>query len=151
MTHLYRDQRRVLLIDENPRKLNLRAGILRNHEVEVHTASGLAEAARLWTIIPYDLVLLAVPENSGAAVEATEQIRKSKPRQRLGLLVGPPAYIREVGQTPKKCTVRDSPNSPVQAITEALPAPQWGEMVQKVVSDWYTRQGAFLGSGKAAS
>ncbi len=36
MTILYSERRRVLLIDENSRKLNLLATILRNHEVEVH-------------------------------------------------------------------------------------------------------------------
>jgi CheY-like chemotaxis protein len=151
MTYLYKEHRRVLLVDENARKLNLRAAILRNHEVEVHTASGLAEAASLWKVIPYDLVLLAVAENSGEAVEVTAQIWKTKPRQRVGLLVGPPAYIREVGRTPEKCATTVSPTLPAPVITENPSAPQWREMIQRVVGDWYTRGSALPGAGKLAS
>jgi len=140
MRHLYKDHRRILLVDENSRKLNLRAGILRNHEVEVHTANGLVEAASFWRNIAYDLVLLALPENSNEAVVATEQIRRSKPRQRVGLLVGPPAYIQEIGR-PKKQQTSQLPDVPVAALKDMVPAPQWKAMVQKVVGDWYTEQG----------
>jgi hypothetical protein len=71
MTILYSEHRRVLLIDENSRRLNLLATILRNHEVEVHPASRLNDAQSLWKNIPYDLVLLAAPENSEQAALAS--------------------------------------------------------------------------------
>jgi CheY-like chemotaxis protein len=99
MTILYSERRRILLIDENSRKLNLLTTILRNHEVEVHPAACLEDAKSLWKNIPYDLVLLAAPENSEQATLVSLQIRKTKPRQRIALLVGPPAYIREHGVT----------------------------------------------------
>jgi hypothetical protein len=97
MTRLNQDHRRILLIDQNHIKQNLRATILRNYEIEVHTASNLTDAAALWTRYLYNLVLLAAPENSEEAVAATAQVRQVHPRQRIGLLVGPPVFIRELG------------------------------------------------------
>ena len=138
MTILYNERRRILLIDENSRKLNLLTTILRNHEVEVHPASRLEEAQSLWKNTPYDLVLLSAPANSGQAVLDALQIRQSKPRQRIALLVGPPAYIREIGRPAAK-----SRPVPVPLATDESPSrPQWPEIVQKVVSDWYVDQSA---------
>ncbi len=97
MTRLNHDHRRILLIDQNHTKQNLRATILRNYEIEVHTASNLTDAAALWTRYFYNLVLLAAPENSDEAVAVTAQVRQVHPRQRIGLLVGPPVFIRELG------------------------------------------------------
>jgi hypothetical protein len=138
MTILYSERRRILLIDEDSRKLNLLATILRNHEVEVHLASRLGDATSLWKNIPYDLVLLAAPENSEQATLASLQIRKCKPRQRIALLVGPPAYIREIGRSPVKI---HSIASPPQ-LDESPSRPQWPEIVQRVVSDWYVDRSA---------
>ena len=64
MTRLNQDHRRILLIDQNHIKQNLRATILRNYEIEVHTAGNSKEASALWIRYSYDLVLLAAPENS---------------------------------------------------------------------------------------
>ena len=146
MTILFSERRRVLLIDENSRRLNLLATILRNHEVEVHPASRLEEAKSLWKNIPYDLVLLAAPENSERAALASVQIRNSKPRQRIALLVGPPVYIREIGRPAGK-------PRPVRRSTprETLSRPQWPEIVQKVVSDWYVDQSARFALDNLAS
>jgi response regulator RpfG family c-di-GMP phosphodiesterase len=137
MTILYSERRRILLIDENSRKLNLLTTILRNHEVEVHPAACLEDAKSLWKNIPYDLVLLAAPENSEQATLVSLQIRKTKPRQRIALLVGPPAYIREIGRP----AVKSQP-VPLSVIDERSSSPQWREIVQKVVSDWYVDQSA---------
>ena len=139
MTILYSERRRVLLIDENSRRLSILATVLRSHEVEVHPASRLDEAKSLWKNIPYDLVLLAAPENSDHASLASAEIRKSKPRQRIALLVGPPAYIREIARPTAKM-------KPVRAIVpdvssvESPSRPQWPAIVQRVVNDWYVDQ-----------
>jgi hypothetical protein len=137
MTVLYSEHRRVLLIDENSRRLNLLATVLRNREVEVHPASRLDEAKALWKNIPYDLVLLAAPENSEQATLASLQIRSSKPRQRIALLVGPPDYIREMGRRAGKPRPVP-PSNPVESSSR----PQWPEIVQRMVSDWYADQSA---------
>ena len=149
MSILYSERRRVLLIDENSRRLNLLASILRNREVEVHPASRLDDAQSLWKNIPYDLVLLAAAESSAQAALASLQIRKSKPRQRIALLVGPPTYIREVGRQTGKARVV-SPDSPA-SFDESSARPQWPEIVQKVVSDWYADQGARFALDKSAT
>jgi len=139
MTILYSERRsRVLLIDENSRKLNLLATILRNREVEVHSASRLEDAQSLWKNIPYDLVLLAVPENSEQAALASVRIRKSKPRQRIALLVGPPAYIREIGRP----SARTHSTQPPLASAKSPSRPQWPEIIQRVVGDWYVDRSA---------
>ena len=144
MTILYSERRRILLIDDNSRKLNLLATVLRNHEVEVHLANRLAEATSLWKNIPYDLVLLAAPENSEQATLASLQIRKSKPRQRIALLVGPPAYIREIAR-PTTQPKFDPPVSTTSTLDETSSRAQWPEIVQKVVTDWYADQSSRLG------
>jgi CheY-like chemotaxis protein len=56
MTRLNQDHRRILLIDQNRTKQNLRATILRNYEIEVHTADNPREASALWTRYSYELV-----------------------------------------------------------------------------------------------
>ncbi|MGB7586451.1 MAG: hypothetical protein WBM11_16540 [Terriglobales bacterium] len=146
MTILYSERRRILLIDENSRKLNLLATILRNHEVEVHLASRLSDAKSLWKNIPYDLVLLAASEDSEQATLASLQIRKSKPRQRIALLVGPPLYIREIGRSSDKTQPVPPP------VAEETPTrPQWPEIVHRVVSDWYVDPGARFALGKLAA
>ena len=142
MSFEYREHRRILLIDENTRKLNLRATVLRNHEIEVHTCGAISEAAPLWKTIPYDFVLMALAADTMQAEAVAEQIRRCKPRQRIGLLVGPPAFIREVARQPlPRVRVEHSRPAP-----SALPSgktaaePQWQWSVAKVITDWYSDQ-----------
>lgn len=135
MVHLQPDTWRVLLIDKNPFKQNLRATILRNYEIEVHTACSLTDAQNLWTHNLYDLVLLAAAEDSPEAVTLPAEIRKHKPRQRIALLVGAPPYIREVGGIPKRVTRATSPPPAIFAPRLAGPRrqPQWQEMIHRLL------------------
>jgi CheY-like chemotaxis protein len=144
-----RDHRRILLIDQNLTRQNLRATILRNHEIEVHTASSVTDAAALWTRNLYDLVLLAAQENSEEAVAVSAKIRQINPRQRIGLLVGPPILVRELGGARrelarrKATSVRTIPaprsveNLSVPVPPEQASSPHWQEMIRKLVTDWY--------------
>jgi len=91
------DRQRVLLIDRDSVKRQVRAAALRNCEIEVDLACNLTDANSFWASGPYDLVLLAAEEHSEEAILLCERARKSKPRQRVALLVGPPHYVREVG------------------------------------------------------
>jgi len=152
MSHVYLDHRRILLIGEDARQLNLRASVFRNHEIEVHTASILSHAS-LWKTIPYDLVLLATQEDSEEAVQITAQIRKSRPRQRIALLVGPPAYLREVGRAPKKREriAEELQISKLAPNGERASSPQWQLMVPKVVTGWYAKQSSLLGFSKSSA
>jgi DNA-binding NtrC family response regulator len=146
MSYLHREQRRVLLVDENARKQSLRATILRNHEIEVHTAHSVEDAARLWSTIPYDLVLLAESDRE-QAMKVTAQIRQCKPRLRVALLVGPPAYIQEVGRAPKKTVHNAAELEPTTAPNAAktVAGRQWQEIVHKVVTGWYSEQAVLFG------
>ncbi len=140
MPYEYREHRRILLVDQNTRKLNLRATILRNHEIEVHTCETMSDAPALWKNIPYDLILMASSEEPYEVEQFAEQIRLSKPRQRIGLLVGPPIFIREISRTPGKKILSEptpaamSPHMPVEQAAE----PQWRQLVGRVLTDWYS-------------
>jgi CheY-like chemotaxis protein len=139
--HLYDDRRKVLLVDENSRTQKLRATMLRGREIEVHTAENIAHAESLWRTRSYDLVLLAA-ENSAQSYLVSAQIRQAKPQQRIALLVGPPTYVREVARAAKKAP---KPGHAETAVSSAQPSshdpeasPQWQQIVQKVVADWYS-------------
>jgi len=152
MTHLHCDHRRILLVDQNPTKRNLRATVLRNYEIEVHTANSILDATSFWTAHAYDLVLLAAQENSEEAIAVCAQIRAINPRQRIGLLVGPPVFVREISGKRKKAeSIRGALPSPaVQSLSEPVSSPhasspQWQETIRRLVSDWYVDQSALLG------
>jgi CheY-like chemotaxis protein len=164
MNRLNQDHRRILLIDQNRIKQNLRATILRNYEIEVHTASNLKDAAALWTRYFYSLVLLAAPENSEEAVAVSAQVRQVHPRQRIGLLVGPPVFIRELGGVLRPARRKassigmvspgrelESPTVPVLVPPASSPqasSPQWQEMIRRLVTDWYVGSSALVGLGE---
>ena len=127
MAHPQCDSRRVLVIDRNSVKLNLRAAILRNYEVVVHTAPSLEEAPSLWTTNFYDLIMLEARENIDAAADMAAHIRKLHPRQRIALLVGAPSFLQELARPPK--TTENTLDRPT------LPFPsQWEETVQKLLT-----------------
>jgi DNA-binding NtrC family response regulator len=154
MTYLYSDHRRILLVDQNPTTQNRRATILRTYEIEVHTASSVEEAASLSKRHTYDLVLVAAQEDSEQAGALRTQIRAIRPRQRIGLLVGPPAFIRELGSVRRAATRKKagslaeiSPSLSPESRRELVPSPlasspQWQEMIRRLVSNWYVEPGA---------
>lgn len=150
--YLYNDHRRILLIDQNLTTQKLRATVLRNYEIEVHAASSLTDAASFWKTHSYDLVLLAASQNSEEAVTLSAQIRAIHPRQRIGLLVGPPAFVQELGGRRKKAAsitrvlpdpVAGNPMEPASLAHAS--SPQWQETVRRLVSNWYVDQSAVLG------
>ena len=91
-------------------------------------------------------VLLAAQENPEEALAVCAQIREIKPRQRIALLVGPPAFIRELGGKRKKAeSIREVLPSPAAEIpSEPVSAPQWQETVRRLVCDWYADQSSVL-------
>jgi response regulator RpfG family c-di-GMP phosphodiesterase len=127
------DHRKVLLIDRDSIKQKLRATALRNREVDVHTASDAADAGRLWKTHCYDLVLLAAEENSEEAAELCSDFKKSKPEQRIALLVGAPQYVREIGRKPNDVPPADAHPALNLVIggTQTQPT-QWHVMVQRL-------------------
>ena len=151
MSLLNHDHRRILLIDGNRTKQELRATILRNYEIEVHTATTIREAATRWTTWSYDLVLVAAQEESEEALAVSAQIRGIKPGQRIGLLVGPPRFVQELGgrrrkaaSTAKTFQIRAVENSGVTVSAPETSPAQWQVMISKLVSNWYMTQNAFL-------
>ena len=85
--------KKVLLIDRNQPTRAARAGVLRDHGIEVH-AEDISGARFLWQPNVYDLILLDVRKHPpGEARELFEQIRDASPGQRFAFLVGPPIYL----------------------------------------------------------
>jgi hypothetical protein len=84
------------------------------------------------------------------------QIRAINPRQRIGLLVGPPVFVRELGGKRKKAAsirgvlpspaAEENPSEPVSS--QHASSPQWQETIRRLVSDWYVDQNALLGLPK---
>lgn len=154
MTHLYRDHRRILLVDQDTTTQNRRAAILRTYEIEVHTACSIQEAESLSKRHIYDLVLLSAQENSEQAGALCTQIRAIQPRQKIGLLVGPPAFVRELGRVRTAATRKKasklleispthSPESRRELVSSPLASsPQWQAMIQRLVTNWYVGPGA---------
>jgi len=93
-----KDQRKVLLIDGDSFKQQIRAVALRRSEVEVHTTSNIGDAGRLCRQNSYDLVLLAAEADSEQATRLCQEVEKIRPQQRIALLVGAPDYVREVSR-----------------------------------------------------
>ena len=128
------DQRRVLLIDRDSMKRQLRTVALRNCEIEVHTASNITDAGRLWAAHSYDLVLLSAQENSDEAAVLCSELNKSKPRQRIALLVGAPQYVREVGRKRREAPPADAPLAPRLVIGTIHTQPtQWHAMMERLL------------------
>lgn len=141
MPYLHNDRRKILLVDENARIQTLRANILRNYDVEVHTAETLIEAAPLWKTNTYDLIVLngRSPETIDAV---SAEIRVAKPKQRIGVLVGPPKFIRELGGAVAATSRKTAPSTPEPSARPIVPTvavnpSQWQQSVQKIVADWY--------------
>jgi len=98
MNFTNKDRRKVLLIDGDSFKQQIRAVALRRSEVEVHTASNIVDAGRLCRQNSYDLVLLAAEQRSTEAAALCQEVEKIRPQQRIALLVGAPDYVREVSR-----------------------------------------------------
>jgi hypothetical protein len=108
---------------------------LRHREVEVHLASNIDDASRLWTRCSYDLVLLAAEEGSEEATLLSNELKKRKRRQRMALLVGAPEYIREIGLDAATRGPTDKQLAPVVVITnDGPPRNQWHVMLERLLA-----------------
>lgn len=125
---------RVLLIDRNSLKRQVRASVLRSYEVEVHTADSVVDAGYLWTRCSYDLVLFAAPEHSEEAALLCGELRKSKPKQRIALLVGAPQYVREIGKRRKEQPLALASATPLKIETVAPQPTQWQGTVDRLLA-----------------
>lgn len=129
-----KDSPRVLLIDCNSLKRQVRASVLRSYEVEVHTADSVADAGYLWARCSYDLVLFAAEEHSEEAALLCGELRKSKPKQRIALLVGAPQFVREVGKKCKEQPPAVAEITPFKIETPASQSTQWQGSVNRLLA-----------------
>ena len=135
MTFSKNDHRRVLLIDHDTRRQQLRAAALRNCEVEVHPASSVDDASRLCARRTFDLVLLAADEDSEEMTLLSNELKKNRPHQRVALLVGAPHYIREVGRRHEMREATGKRLAPPLAISgTGSPRSQWQVMLERMLA-----------------
>lgn len=98
-----------------------RAGVLRNHDIELDTAESLHAARCLWQPGLYDWVLLDVRGYlPGEALAFYEQIRDKSPREHVAFFVGPPMYL--------------SRTCPDQSCEVASETQEWGETVKRFLA-----------------
>lgn len=100
----------VLLVDGDERTCESRAKVLRSLGVLVDCATTLKLALQRYTAGAYSLVLIDLNDGERLALE----IRSARPKQRIGFLVGSPAYVsaspparprRPVAPTPPRTRV----------------------------------------------
>jgi len=125
---------RVLLIDCNSLKRQVRASALRSYEIEVHTADSFADATYLWTRCSYDLVLFAAQEQEQEALLLCGELKKSRPKQRIALLVGAPQYVREIRDQGKEKTPTASGSAPLKIETNTPQPTQWQGTVDHLLA-----------------
>jgi DNA-binding NtrC family response regulator len=113
--------KKVLLVDPYQPTRDARAGVLRNHDIELDTAESLQAARRLWRPRFYDWVLLDVRGYlPGEALGFFEQIRDKSPHEHVAFFVGPPTYLSQTW--------------PDQSSAVANEAQQWGETVKRFLA-----------------
>jgi response regulator RpfG family c-di-GMP phosphodiesterase len=128
------DQRKVLLIDHDSRRQQLRAVALRNCEIEVHTAVNIDDAARLARAHFFDLVLLAAEGDALEAQLLCAELKKGKSR-RIALLVGAPHYVRELWRQ-RKDAASSEKHLPLR-VTVGTTRPQpthWHVMMERLLA-----------------
>jgi hypothetical protein len=113
--------KRVLLVDPYQPTRDARADVLRNHDIELDTASSLRAARCLWRPRFYDWVLLDVRGYlPGEALAFYEQIRDKSPQEHVAFFVGPPTYL--------------SRTCPDQSSEVASETQQWGDTVKRFLA-----------------
>ena len=88
-------EKRVLLIDSNPKTQQARAKLLRAHGVYVQTADSIQEAELLWSPGFFNLIMLDIRENSAEAIAFWRRVKRESPQQRI-LRLGAPSVIHRV-------------------------------------------------------
>ncbi len=95
----------VLLVDGDERTCESRAKVLRSLGILVDCATTLTLALQRYKAGTYSLVLIDLGDGERLALE----IRSLKPKQRIGFLVGSPAYISAAPPTRPRRPVAPSP------------------------------------------
>ena len=88
-----RNKPSILLMDANPDRCALRRKIMALYGVEVVGACDLAEAASIWHLDPYDMVLIDIRRDHHGCIAWRDEIKKERPQQIVAFLVGKPEYI----------------------------------------------------------
>ena len=86
-------KKHVLMVVTRSPKNNLRVNVLRKHGLEVVCANHIGDARMLWHPDTYDLVLIGLRHENGAAAELCRDIKAERPGQLVAFLVGKPNYL----------------------------------------------------------
>lgn len=112
-------KKRVLLVDASLAKRDLGAEVMRKLGMDVDCAADISEARSWWRADLYNLVLIRDGNALQNCGKFCDDVRKANPPQRLGFLVGKPAYIADA-----PLTAETLPDSLAYAITAAEPLPE---------------------------
>jgi len=85
--------KKVLLVDDDPQILGLRAEILHLQGYEVQTAGSLDQARAAWQPAKYSLIVVDLRGQVQAAMEFCEEIKREHPDQLVAFLTAPMTYV----------------------------------------------------------
>ena len=71
----------------------MRAGIVRQRQIDVDSAATFVEATEFWTTARYTLILLTPRETPQESIDFFEMVKRENPSQRIAFLVGSPEYV----------------------------------------------------------
>lgn len=102
-------KKNILLVGTRSPKNNLRASVLRKHGVDVVCANHIGDARMLFHPNTYDLVLIDLRHENGAAVELCRDMKADSSGQRVAFLVGKPEYLA-ASPSPNDGSPDETPN-----------------------------------------
>ena len=104
-------RKEVLLLDPYQPTRDARAGVLKNHEIELDSVESLQAARCLWRPRLYDWILLDVRRYlPGEAFAFYDQIRDKSPHEHVAFFVGPRSICLKRGPT-SRAQSKVEPNS----------------------------------------
>ena len=111
-------RKEVLLLDPYQPTRDARAGVLKNHEIELDSVESLQAARCLWRPRLYDWILLDVRRYlPGEAFAFYDQIRDKSPHEHVAFFVGPPTYLSQTW--------------PGEVVAEDASSGQWRETMRR--------------------
>jgi len=86
-------KKRVLLVDDEPQILRLRADILQRQGHEVETACSLEQARAVWRRGTYSLIIVDLRQQPKEALVFCEELKREDPDQLVAFLTAPMIYV----------------------------------------------------------
>jgi hypothetical protein len=157
-----RNKSTILLMDGNPDRCALRRKIMALYGVEVVGACDLAEAASIWHLDRYDMVLIDIRRDHQGCIAWRDEIKKEKPQQIVAFLVGKPEYIElnplagSYVAEEQGAQWRDSQRKAIRDSCDSLPQRHgfveagWRIATAKKLNGWSSETSKLAGTAKSS-